>query len=154
MSQADRESWHDVVRPLTSLEWLLDRNTPPDSLIYIYETTHLKLILMASTFHSIGVFKDAILGTLFCIIGGMLPKLKPRKADLSGKTAIVTGSSSGIGYGFALQIAEMGATVYLACRNEKKAADARNRILEECINAKVEILSLVSSAFIFITTLR
>lgn len=99
---------------------------------------------MASFFNTLHLVKDAILGTLFCFIGGLLPKLRPAKKNLSGKTAIVTGSSSGIGYGFALQLAEMGATVYLACRNEKKASQARDSILKDCPNAKVKMLSLVS----------
>ncbi|KAF2227567.1 hypothetical protein BDZ85DRAFT_286911 [Elsinoe ampelina] len=75
-------------------------------------------------------------------MGRLLPAMRPTYRDLTGKTAIVTGGNSGIGYGFALQLAEMGATVILACRNEKKATEARDLMLEACPSAKVETLSL------------
>ena len=37
--------------------------------------------------------------------------------QLRGKTAVVTGSSRGIGRGTAIALAEMGATVYITGRN-------------------------------------
>lgn len=51
--------------------------------------------------------------------------------NLSGKTAIVTGSNTGIGYETALDLYQKGAKVYVACRNETKAADAINRMKAE-----------------------
>ncbi len=48
--------------------------------------------------------------------------------NLSGKTAIVTGSNTGIGFETALDLYQKGAKVYLACRNEGKALDAINRM--------------------------
>lgn len=44
--------------------------------------------------------------------------------NLSGKTAIVTGSNTGIGYETALALYKKGAKVYLACRNQEKALNA------------------------------
>ena len=44
--------------------------------------------------------------------------------NLSGKTAIVTGSNTGIGYETALDLYKKGAKVYIACRNEEKALKA------------------------------
>lgn len=44
--------------------------------------------------------------------------------DLSGKTAIVTGSNTGIGYETALDLYQKGAKVYVACRNQEKALTA------------------------------
>jgi NAD(P)-dependent dehydrogenase (short-subunit alcohol dehydrogenase family) len=44
--------------------------------------------------------------------------------DLSGKTAIVTGSNTGIGYETALDLYQKGAKVYVACRNQEKALKA------------------------------
>lgn len=70
------------------------------------------------------LLKDKVLGVAFCFVGGLLPTMKPIRKDLTGKIAVVTGSNSGIGYGLALQLAEMGATVYLACRSETRAAQA------------------------------
>jgi 2-dehydro-3-deoxy-D-gluconate 5-dehydrogenase len=44
--------------------------------------------------------------------------------DLSGKVAIVTGGNSGIGLGMAQGLAEAGATVVIAARNEEKSKQA------------------------------
>lgn len=44
--------------------------------------------------------------------------------ELTGKTAIVTGSNTGIGFETALDLYQKGAKVIVACRNEEKALDA------------------------------
>ncbi|MFK8101166.1 MAG: oxidoreductase [Saprospiraceae bacterium] len=44
--------------------------------------------------------------------------------NLSGKTAVVTGSNTGIGFETALDLYQKGAKVYIACRNEEKALTA------------------------------
>lgn len=48
--------------------------------------------------------------------------------NLSGKTVIVTGSNTGIGYETALDLYKKGAKVYLACRNQEKALNAIERM--------------------------
>ena len=48
--------------------------------------------------------------------------------DLSGKVAIVTGGNSGIGLGMAKGLADAGATVALAARNEEKSKSAAQEI--------------------------
>lgn len=50
--------------------------------------------------------------------------------DLTGKVALVTGSTRGIGLATALGLARMGASVILNGRTESSVADARARILE------------------------
>ena len=52
--------------------------------------------------------------------------------DLTGKTAIVTGANSGIGYETALALASKGASVVLACRNPTTGEEAAARIGEAC----------------------
>ncbi|WP_019941068.1 oxidoreductase [Dyadobacter beijingensis] len=53
---------------------------------------------------------------------------KKNIGDQTGKTAIVTGANTGIGFETALALYEAGAHVVLACRNERNAQDAAARI--------------------------
>jgi len=62
--------------------------------------------------------------------------------DLSGKTILVTGGNSGIGYEAARQFARKGAHVVLACRDVQKAQAARATITSEHPPAVVEPLEL------------
>ena len=48
--------------------------------------------------------------------------------ELSGKTVIVTGSNTGLGFETALNLYQKGAKVYVACRNEEKGLDAIKRM--------------------------
>ena len=50
------------------------------------------------------------------------------KIDLSGRRALVGGSSKGIGLGIAIQLANSGASVCLMARNESKLKDAVNQL--------------------------
>lgn len=65
-----------------------------------------------------------------------------RIPDLSGKTIIVTGANSGIGYDAALQLADKGAQVVLACRNQEKGTAAVAQIQREVPNASLELMPL------------
>ncbi len=62
--------------------------------------------------------------------------------DLSGKTIIVTGANSGIGYEAALGFARKQARVVLACRSMEKAAAAAAQITAANPRAAVEIMEL------------
>lgn len=48
--------------------------------------------------------------------------------DLSGKTALITGSSQGIGFALAKGLAEAGATVVINGRDKAKLADAADKL--------------------------
>ncbi len=63
--------------------------------------------------------------------------------DLSGRTAVVTGGNSGIGFHTARHLADHGATVVLACRSVEKAAEAAAKMPGE---TRVEQLDLASQA--------
>eukprot|EP01102_Stenamoeba_stenopodia_P014028 TRINITY_DN4624_c0_g1_i1.p1 TRINITY_DN4624_c0_g1~~TRINITY_DN4624_c0_g1_i1.p1 ORF type:complete len:339 (-),score=106.49 TRINITY_DN4624_c0_g1_i1:144-1160(-) len=67
--------------------------------------------------------------------------------DLSGKVAIVTGASSGLGIETARVLALRGAHVFFAVRDTKKAEPIAAQIKAETKNDKVEILELNLSSF-------
>ena len=62
--------------------------------------------------------------------------------DQQGRTAIITGANSGIGFEAARELAKKGARVVLACRNESKGNQAVQRILESHPTASVELMLL------------
>ncbi|KAK3789413.1 hypothetical protein RRG08_005559 [Elysia crispata] len=59
------------------------------------------------------------------------------KADLKGKTVIVTGANCGIGFYTALDFAKRNARVILACRDKIKAEKARQEIISLSQNSNV-----------------
>ncbi|KAG5177034.1 hypothetical protein JKP88DRAFT_282276 [Tribonema minus] len=65
-------------------------------------------------------------------------RAKLPKADLTGKVCIVTGANRGVGARTALHLAEMGATIVLACRRGQANA-AKTGIIEELRAKKVEV---------------
>jgi NAD(P)-dependent dehydrogenase (short-subunit alcohol dehydrogenase family) len=65
--------------------------------------------------------------------------------DLSGKTAVVTGANSGLGYETALALGRHGAHVVLACRDEGRGNEALQRLRTEAPEASAE-LSLLDLA--------
>ncbi|MDX6313986.1 MAG: hypothetical protein QOF44_3450 [Streptomyces sp.] len=56
--------------------------------------------------------------------------------DQTGRTAVVTGSNSGIGYVTARELARHGARVLLACRSEQRGQDAVRRLQHEVPSAR------------------
>lgn len=67
--------------------------------------------------------------------------------DLTGKTALVTGSSEGIGYAIARNFALSGATVVINGRSQKKVAAAADRLIGEAGDLNViDVAADVSTA--------
>ncbi|MEH7329919.1 short-chain dehydrogenase [Priestia megaterium] len=65
-----------------------------------------------------------------------------RMPDVIGKTVLITGGNSGIGFEAAKALAARGAEIILAVRNEAKGKEAKKRIKADNGNAKVTIMSL------------
>ncbi|MGH2633278.1 MAG: oxidoreductase [Tepidiformaceae bacterium] len=62
--------------------------------------------------------------------------------DMTGNVVLITGASSGIGFGAASVLAGKGATVIVAARNAEKAGDARDQLVGQHPGATVELLAL------------
>lgn len=65
-----------------------------------------------------------------------------RQQDLIGKTAIITGANSGIGFETARMLADCGAYVILAVRNTEKGEKAKESIGNDYPHAKVDVMHL------------
>jgi len=60
----------------------------------------------------------------------------------AGKTVLITGANSGIGYQTALELARHGANVLLGCRSADKGQEARERIRKEIPGAQPAVVAL------------
>jgi NAD(P)-dependent dehydrogenase (short-subunit alcohol dehydrogenase family) len=66
--------------------------------------------------------------------------------DQSGRVIIITGANSGIGFWMAKHLSQKGARIIMACRSEERAQAAKEKILKQQSDAKIniELLDLAS----------
>ena len=72
----------------------------------------------------------------------LLTTNKLQQPGVKGKTVVITGANTGIGKETAVGLAEMGATVVLACRNRVKAAAAAHEVRTLSENDDVHLVDL------------
>ena len=62
--------------------------------------------------------------------------------DQTGRTALVTGANSGLGFHTSVQLARQGARVLMACRDQGRGQAALDRVLGEVPGAAAELVPL------------
>lgn len=72
---------------------------------------------------------------------------KNADVDLIGKTVLITGANSGIGFKTMETMAYLGASVVMACRKMEKALTAKEKLLADYPHADIRILKLDLSSF-------
>lgn len=104
--------------------------------------------MSSSTASRLDVYRDFGLSLLYAICGRLYPTLHLPPEDLTGKTAIVTGANSGVGFQIALGLVRQKAVVYLACRTASKAQEAISQITSAVPNSvdRVKFLLLDTSS--------
>ena len=60
--------------------------------------------------------------------------------SMQGKVCMVTGANSGIGKATALELAQMGATVVMVCRDRARGEEAKSEITTQSRNTAVDLL--------------
>lgn len=105
--------------------------------------------------HDITIIFPALLHALVRFIHANVPPVRRRWSseripDLTGRVAIVTGGTAGIGFFTCLELARRGAKVYLASRTPSRAQAAIQRIIQLVPTAQIEFiyfdLTVLSSA--------
>lgn len=104
------------------------------------EAKYENLKMFAATMLVIGVF---LLGT-FKVYNA--PSICLSKGSMKGKTVVITGGTSGIGYETVFHLAKRGARVIMGCRDLKKGLKMAKRLREETKQKfiEVKILDLAS----------
>lgn len=69
-----------------------------------------------------------------------------KKYDLAGKTVVITGANSGIGKAAAIQLAETGARVVMACRSLERGEAALEEVKQRTGSDLVELLQVDMSS--------
>lgn len=62
------------------------------------------------------------------------------QSDMHGRTCLITGANSGIGYETCKQLAQMGATILMVCRDAQRGKEARQNIIKETGNTDIHLL--------------
>src|SRR5574339_251613 len=66
--------------------------------------------------------------------------------SMKGKRVVITGSTSGVGKEIAMQLAELGAEVIIACRDVKRGNQVASEITRRTGSSKVEVMEIDTSS--------
>lgn len=77
-----------------------------------------------------------------CVNVRIRSRSKPPHVDLSNKTIIITGATSGIGRETAIRLARLGANLILGCRNTEAAETLKAEILQTSNKVTVKVYKL------------
>lgn len=96
--------------------------------------------------HTLSLQSDGPVTFIWRNLSAGLPKL-PVDVDLSGQTVLITGGNGGVGFAAAKAFVKLGADVILAVRTVAKGGEAKELLLKEKPDAKVEVRELDIASF-------
>lgn len=98
---------------------------------------------MSRFWKSVASFYDALVAPSFGAPGFNARRRTweepPAPEDLSGVYVAVSGANSGIGLATSLMLAERGAHVQMLCRSQERGQDAREQLIDQTGNERVEL---------------
>lgn len=74
-------------------------------------------------------------------------QFKKKNIRMVGKIIIITGCNSGIGKEVATDLARRGAKIYMACREQKRAEEARQVIIRTTGNSNIVFIPCDLASF-------
>ncbi|XP_076461504.1 retinol dehydrogenase 12-like [Babylonia areolata] len=99
------------------------------------------MLLTGGQLLAVGLVSAVIL-TAFYLWMKDVPMFMDTTTSLMGKTCIITGANAGIGFVTAMELAKRNARIILACRNKKRAEEAREAIVQATGNGNVVVREL------------
>jgi len=116
-------------------------------------TRSASLSATADDSHNIGNYFNRrqilAIGSVLTLLGADASVAENDTRDLTGRIALITGGNRGLGMESAVELARMGATVVIACRNENKGQAAVKAIQarsgrDDCAFLPLDLSSLAS----------
>ncbi len=112
-----------------------------------FQNTFTSLIMPFLKKHKLPLISTLTLIPLYFLRKHMKGPKAICNESLVGKIIIVTGSSSGIGIETAYQLLNKGATVIMACRDEKKTLEVINNYPNKTLRSNAYFMKLDQSSF-------
>jgi hypothetical protein len=127
----ERYIWSEGSQDTSSTSPAINIHQPPTQTSIIWKSSHLSLNMSSSEVNVDALrFSGALAMHSFATEhGDTYPFIDPRKADLTGRSVVITGASRGIGRATAISFAQAGASkIGLAARSD--LAEVKTEVLE------------------------